>query len=174
MAILNRTSEWLNICRTSDVTRNWFISILIFGSLLHWHWKASIISHLSVVLPDIPFSNGAELAESAYQITMMKGNALQVSWKFWNQSMHVSVSGCLWNFKIRAPETFLGYQVSGKGQKFEKYPQVSENEFNCLSGQELQVLFCLVFVQVFRRPVYSFGVELDNLFNSSKAPLFSS
>ena len=52
-----------------------FISILAGGSLIHWHWKASIISHLSVEIPNIPFQNGEELMQSPYQITLVKDTA---------------------------------------------------------------------------------------------------
>ena len=58
-----------------------FIFILYFGSLIHWHWKASIISHLSVVVPEIPFRNSAELLESEYQLTVHKDTAVHFALK---------------------------------------------------------------------------------------------
>ena len=47
------------------------------GCLTHWHWKASLISHLSVVLPFNPFSSLDELLTSDYQITTWKNTAYQ-------------------------------------------------------------------------------------------------
>merc|ERR1711970_89247 len=38
-------------------TRTIFITVLTCGSLVHWHWKASIISYLSVVDHSIPFNS---------------------------------------------------------------------------------------------------------------------
>ena len=53
-----------------------FIFVLSCGSLIHWHWKASIISHLSVSLPSIPFRSGAELVESPYQVCIEKDTSV--------------------------------------------------------------------------------------------------
>ena len=47
------------------------------GSLVHWHWKASIISHLSVVVPSIPFNSLGELLNSPYQVTTLANSAYQ-------------------------------------------------------------------------------------------------
>ena len=47
------------------------------GCLTHWHWKASLISHLSVVLPFNPFSSLGELLTSDYQITTWQNTAYQ-------------------------------------------------------------------------------------------------
>ena len=46
-----------------------FIFVLIFGGLSHWHWKASIISHLSVINRENPFMTLEELLSSSYQVT---------------------------------------------------------------------------------------------------------
>ena len=56
-----------------------FICILLCGSLIHWHWKASIISHLSVDIPAIPFRSSAELLESDYQITLHRDTAVHLA-----------------------------------------------------------------------------------------------
>ena len=44
---------------------------------MHWHWKASIISYLSVVYPSIPFNSLGELLSSSYQVTLLKNSAHQ-------------------------------------------------------------------------------------------------
>ena len=44
-----------------------FIMVLVAGSLVHWHWKAGIISSLSVARPSLPFTSSAELLQSSYQ-----------------------------------------------------------------------------------------------------------
>ena len=49
--------------------------MLVCGSLIHWHLKASIISHLSVDVQDIPFATSTQLLESDYQIVMLKDTA---------------------------------------------------------------------------------------------------
>ena len=89
------------------------------GSLLHWHWKASIISHLSVVIPSIPFSNGAELIQSPYQITIVKGTAL-------TSAFESAVSGelkILWDSKFINKEKSMKNNISGliEPVKNEKY-----------------------------------------------------
>ena len=45
------------------------------GSLLHWNWKASLISNLSVKLEKIPFQTMDELIASPYQITLLKDSS---------------------------------------------------------------------------------------------------
>ena len=52
-----------------------FLTILVFGCLTHWHWKASLISHLSVVLPFKPFTSMEELLSSPYDITLTSDGA---------------------------------------------------------------------------------------------------
>ena len=73
------------------------------GSLIHWHWKASIISHLSVVIPSIPFKNGAELLQSPYQITLVRDTALHAVFESAN-SGHLKK---LWNTKFADKEKSL-------------------------------------------------------------------
>ena len=57
-----------------------FITVLVFGCLNHWHWKASIISHLSIILPTTPFDSLAGLLDSPYQITTLGDSYYE---KFW-------------------------------------------------------------------------------------------
>ena len=47
------------------------------GCLTHWHWKASLISHLSVVLPFNPFSSLGELLSALYDIMLLGNSADQ-------------------------------------------------------------------------------------------------
>jgi hypothetical protein len=56
------------ILLTKDRCRIIFIFVLLTGSLVHWHWKASIISHLAVSKPSLPFTTSQQLIESDYQV----------------------------------------------------------------------------------------------------------
>ena len=70
----------LNYCivhNTFLVFRVLFISILLGGGLIHWFWKASLISHLSVVTPFVPFSSLEGLLSSSYQITTLGNSVCQ-------------------------------------------------------------------------------------------------
>ena len=49
--------------------------------LLHWHWKAAIISLLSVEVPNIPFGNLESLIDSEYQITLFKDSGWEDHFK---------------------------------------------------------------------------------------------
>ena len=40
--------------------------------MIHWHWKAGLISTLSVDVPSIPFKSTREIIRSPYQITLTK------------------------------------------------------------------------------------------------------
>ena len=55
-----------------------FLTILVCGCLVHWHWKASLISHLSIVLPFTPFSSLGQLLSSKYQITTKANGSNQL------------------------------------------------------------------------------------------------
>ena len=54
------------------------MSTLVCGWLVHWHWKASLISHLSVVLPFTPFTSLEELLFSSYYITVLEKSVYQI------------------------------------------------------------------------------------------------
>ena len=58
-----------------------FIVVLICGSLIHWHWKSSLISHLSVTYPVRPFSSLEELLSSSYYITTKANGAYQLEFE---------------------------------------------------------------------------------------------
>ena len=58
-----------------------FFCVAIFGCLIHWHWKAMLISKLSISVPEIPFSSLEELIASPYQITTEKNSYYQALWK---------------------------------------------------------------------------------------------
>ena len=45
--------------------------------MIHWHWKAGLISTLSVEIPSIPFSSAGEIIKSRYQITLVKDSSYQ-------------------------------------------------------------------------------------------------
>ena len=59
------------------ISRIIFLSVLVCGCLLHWHWKASLISFLSVEIPKVPFQNMKDLIGSSYQITTLKDSSWQ-------------------------------------------------------------------------------------------------
>ena len=80
-----------------------FISVLAFGALNHWHWKASIISHLSVIRKAIPFSNLEELVTSPYQIATLGDSYLQAIWENSNLMSYQEV----WRTKFQDKEKSL-------------------------------------------------------------------
>ena len=45
--------------------------------MIHWHWKAGLISTLSVDVPSIPFRSTREIIPSPYQITLLKDSSYQ-------------------------------------------------------------------------------------------------
>ena len=70
-------------CLYIFISRIVFITVLVCGCLNHWHWKASIISHLSIVVPSATFKSLEEFLESSYQITTLKDSYFS---KFWSES----------------------------------------------------------------------------------------
>ena len=48
--------------------------------MVYWHWKASIISHLSIVKPSLAFTSLEELLESSYQIATVKDSSYAAYW----------------------------------------------------------------------------------------------
>ena len=70
ISILNKSVEYRIV----------FITVLVFGCLNHWHWKASIISHLSIILPETPFDSLQGLIDSPYQITTLGDTYLSKVW----------------------------------------------------------------------------------------------
>jgi hypothetical protein len=48
-----------------------FITILICGSLIFWHWKAGLISNLSVVKYEPPFNSLEELLSSNFKVCFL-------------------------------------------------------------------------------------------------------
>ena len=80
----------------------------MFGSIVHWHWKASIISHLSVDIPDIPFTNAEELLKSSYQITMVRDTALTAALETANSDNMKK----LWSTKFEDQDKSLVSNVS--------------------------------------------------------------
>ena len=107
-----------------------FISILLFGSLIHWHWKASIISDLSVDIPSIPFRSAEELVDSSYQITMEKDTALHQAF----ESAKSDLFKQIWDTKFRDKEKSLKNTVEEmmnvvkSGQYALLYPEVQTLE----------------------------------------------
>ena len=55
-----------------------FIAILTWGAMIHFHWKAALISFLSVNNPKIPFRSTHEIIQSPYQITLLKDSSYQM------------------------------------------------------------------------------------------------
>lgn len=65
---ISTRSEKTGVLNLFCVARIIFISVLVLGSLIHWHWKASIISYLSVERAYLPFTSTNELLTSSYQV----------------------------------------------------------------------------------------------------------
>ena len=80
-----------------------FIFVMIFGCLNHWHWKASLISHLSVVENHLPFTTLEELVTSPYQVTTLGDSYYQEVW----QKGHSTLSKKIWNTKFVDKERSL-------------------------------------------------------------------
>ena len=54
-----------------------FITILVSGCLLYWHWKAGIISNLSVQKFNPPFMDLPGLLLTSYKVSVLKGTSYQ-------------------------------------------------------------------------------------------------
>ena len=67
--------------QVGHVYRIIFLTVLVVGCLTHWHWKASLISLLSVVLPFSPFSSLEELLHSPYDVTCLGNSAPQIDFE---------------------------------------------------------------------------------------------
>ena len=80
-----------------------FIIVVIFGCLNHWHWKASLISHLSVVEQEVPFRSLAELIASPYQVTTLADSSYQDIWERGSSNTYQDV----WNTKFVDKEKSL-------------------------------------------------------------------
>ena len=80
-----------------------FIITLLCGCLIHWHWKASIISHLSVVTRNKPFRTLEDLKSSPYQITTIGDSVYELVWRQANSS----ISKQLWNTKFKDKDKSL-------------------------------------------------------------------
>ena len=74
-----------------------FIFILVFGELLHWHWKASLISFLSVEKHHNPFNDLEELVKSNFQITLIAESVAQTVF----ESAKDGAYHRAWNTKFR-------------------------------------------------------------------------
>ena len=65
--IINIHIRWsitpVNIC-----VRIAFITILFCGCLISWHWKARLISNLSIEKHELPFNSIEELLKSNYKV----------------------------------------------------------------------------------------------------------
>ena len=79
-----------------------FLTTLLCGSLNHWYWKTSLISHLAVISSSTPFSNLEELLESSYQITTEQNSAMHMDF----QSAEHGIFQDLWLSKfLDAPKS---------------------------------------------------------------------
>ena len=101
-----------------------FISVLYCGSLVHWHWKASIISHLSVVVPSIPFNSLGELLTSPYQVTLLKNSAYQEVFEGTKSGIFREV----WETKFKDREKSL------KGTTDEMISVISKHDYALYEG----------------------------------------
>ena len=96
-----------------------FLAILTFGAVIHFHWKAALISALSVDNPTLPFRNAEELIPSPYQITLLKDSSYQVLF----ESARVDPLMTIWKSK------FLDKETSLKQTKEEMMPLVLSGDY---------------------------------------------
>ena len=54
-----------------------FITILVCGCLIFWHWKAGLISNLSVQKYSPPFNSLASLLNTNYKVSLLQGSSYQ-------------------------------------------------------------------------------------------------
>ena len=106
-----------------------FITVLAFGCLNHWHWKASIISHLSIILPQTPFNALEELVDSSYQITTI-GNSYYS--KFWSEAQDRGL------LKTIAETKFLDEDASLKSSEEEALAQTQSGPFSFFMVYRIQ------------------------------------
>ena len=107
-----------------NLSRIIFISVLYCGSLIHWHWKASIISHLSVVVPNIPFHDLGELQTSPYQVTLLKNSAYQEVF----EEAQTGQFKAIWETKFKNKEKSL------KSEHSEMVSVISRGEYAMYEG----------------------------------------
>ena len=113
-----------------------FIGVLLLGSLVHWHWKASIISHLSVSLPSLPFTSPQEFLESPYQVQPCRGDHL-------SQVTTIGDSSLQTKFEA-APEGSLYNLMWDKKfeEKNKSLVKKIEDTIPIVHGGEVKSLFC--------------------------------
>ena len=143
-----------------------FFIIVITGCLTHWHWKASLISHLSVVTPFSPFSTLEELLASSYQITTGANSAYQSDF----EEATSGVMKDLWLSKFTNKEKSLvqSYGQSSQISLNEKYAQYIDykaaknlNEYKDCSLRSSNVFYGKIYIG-FMFPKYSKFLPLFN------------
>ena len=91
-------------------TRVAFITILVCGCLIFWHWKAGLISNLSVQKYSPPFSSLASLLKTNYKVSLLKGSSYHnlfddknshnpLFFKVWQQKIAPNAEASLVNSK---------------------------------------------------------------------------
>ena len=96
-----------------------FFCVAIFGCLIHWHWKAMLISELSISVPEIPFSSLEELISSPYQITTIKNAYYQALWKEMDDDL----------VKLAGKTKFIDESKSFKATPEEAVKQALEDDY---------------------------------------------
>ena len=96
------TRRW-SVTPTNPSLRIIFLTIVLLGCLNHWHWKASIISHLSVVRRMHPFNSLEELVLSPYQVSTIADSYYQAVWQETDSRVYQDV----WRTKFMNKEKSL-------------------------------------------------------------------
>jgi len=73
-----------------------FITILVCGCLVFWHWKAGLISNLSVVRYNPPFTSLDGVSTSDFKITLKKGTSRVDEFKLGKSSLKQDI----WKSKL--------------------------------------------------------------------------
>lgn len=118
--------------------------------MTHWFWKASLISHLSVVIPKNPFSSLEELLASSYQLTILGSSSYQIDFEGAESGPFYE----LWRTKFLDPEKSLTASVKegipiildshytqyvdyGSAKNFKEYHECKLKIANLFSGKSL-------------------------------------
>ena len=102
-----------------------FISTILCGFLVHCHWKASFIGHISIFVPKRQLSSTKEILNTPYQITLLKDSSYQALFEEATDEPLRSI----WRTKflnkkkslLSSPEEMLPLVMSGKYAMYDTF-----------------------------------------------------
>ena len=105
-----------------------FISTILCGFLVHCHWKASFIGHISIFIPKRQLSSTKEILNTPYQITLLKDSSYQALFEEATDEPLRSI----WRTKflnkkkslLSSPEEMLPLVMSGKYAMYDTYSAI--------------------------------------------------